>query len=1066
SYSREQFRRMEKAWADLVVRVFTPNGNEIAVSDCVYNAAPEVTIDVTVGGAYRGPSEVEILLAAITPLLDSVAIGDLREDDKYQDITFLSRESEEPSERITFLRTAHRLMRRTNMAAEIFYGLFRQGLPTELSALLMQSPEVVRRALIKSCDENIIPLRFKDESKNLLARFKELIVQEALEPPADDSKGRASLKELLSVSLQEPKLREDFVRAYVHHKGPIQGFWKALRTRPDFQGRVDELQFTLQLSAFAANHLPLVLELTRMRKQNEIGELKDLTRFDEKSWLDIISRGAGNGPIGAPPDIPGKDDDEKRRIYAKAITHMVEDAFPTAFVTQRLRADSVLGQSDLVKFFNANPNYKIKSGRLGAYLRENPGAFDGIQDVAAAKKRINAFQRVYKLAPRYEHAAALFKDGIDSAMRIARMDRQVLHKKYAPVMSVADVARLHEGALQTHAIAQNILLEYGVESVRLSTRATPDEAVLEVNGMPEWSTLFGSVELCGCEHCRSIYSPAAYFVDILDFLSDRSSTVAGKSVKDILFMRRSDLGEIELTCENTNTPLPYVDLVNEALEDAIAPPREFSGITLRAELESDLNKRTVSDALRTAFTPPLSEHAIITVASSGKPWPLQEPSWTIEEPGFTYTLRKEGSDIKVVTRSRQTKGSAAERAAEPQYFNEDAYRALAGRAFHPWSLPFVFPWEETRAYLEHLRTPRHLIMETFHRADRLGVLGDAGIAFDYLGFSREEANLVTGAFSREPHAVQPERWSVWGIETEWLTAASAIADPSDSTRRIAAGPWLSVLNGRVDVFLQQSGLSYKEMLNLLDTYYVNPLNREGVRSIRIVSHLDAPADTCETAKLRLVDPGYGPGLNAANAARIARFVRLWRKLGWSMRDLDRAFTAFAPGDTPEDLDVFLVHLSIVQRLRAQLNVPLLRLLSWWSNIDHIRTSHVQAVYTDHDVSGQPRGGSLYEQLFRNKTVLNPPDPAFLEYAERLEERGDDPAIPPEKLSTHVAAIVAPLQIGAADFAQLLHNENIIPTAPEPTEADPDRRAPDDRLTIGNLSRLHRHAGLARALRVS
>ena len=36
------------------------------------------------------------------------------------------------------------------------------------------------------------------------------------------------------------------------------------------------------------------------------------------------------------------------------------------------------------------------------------------------------------------------------------------------------------------------------------------------------------------------------------------------------FSRRPDLGEIELTCKNTNTELPYVDLVLEILETAVA----------------------------------------------------------------------------------------------------------------------------------------------------------------------------------------------------------------------------------------------------------------------------------------------------------------------------------------------------------------------------------------------------------------------------------------------------------------------------------------------------------------
>ena len=37
----------------------------------------------------------------------------------------------------------------------------------------------------------------------------------------------------------------------------------------------------------------------------------------------------------------------------------------------------------------------------------------------------------------------------------------------------------------------------------------------------------------------------------------------------MLLGRRPDLADLPLTCENTLTPLPYIDLVNELLEAAI-----------------------------------------------------------------------------------------------------------------------------------------------------------------------------------------------------------------------------------------------------------------------------------------------------------------------------------------------------------------------------------------------------------------------------------------------------------------------------------------------------------------
>src|SRR5207247_1453965 len=72
---------------------------------------------------------------------------------------------------------------------------------------------------------------------------------------------------------------------------------------------------------------------------------------------------------------------------------------------------------------------------------------------------------------------------------------------------------------------------------------------------PDWATLFGSLDLCDCLQCKSLYSPAAYLVDILKFLAD-GPRKDGQSPLAVLLQRRPDLEHLELTCENTNTPLP------------------------------------------------------------------------------------------------------------------------------------------------------------------------------------------------------------------------------------------------------------------------------------------------------------------------------------------------------------------------------------------------------------------------------------------------------------------------------------------------------------------------------
>src|SRR5918993_2899735 len=108
-----------------------------------------------------------------------------------------------------------------------------------------------------------------------------------------------------------------------------------------------------------------------------------------------------------------------------------------------------------------------------------------------------------------------------------------------------------------------------------------------IKQFPTLESLFGSMDFCECEHCRSVLSPAAYLVDLLQFVDaepevwdtflahwkdthDQDYTAEYKKPYDALTERRPDIPHIPLTCENTHTALPYIDIVNEILEYFVA----------------------------------------------------------------------------------------------------------------------------------------------------------------------------------------------------------------------------------------------------------------------------------------------------------------------------------------------------------------------------------------------------------------------------------------------------------------------------------------------------------------
>ncbi|MFI9155449.1 neuraminidase-like domain-containing protein [Streptomyces sp. NPDC053367] len=89
--------------------------------------------------------------------------------------------------------------------------------------------------------------------------------------------------------------------------------------------------------------------------------------------------------------------------------------------------------------------------------------------------------------------------------------------------------------------------------------------------IPSYQDLFGGLDYLSCPHCRSVLSPAAYFVDLMRITDEHVThpnmyTIpAGMTLEQ----RRPDLFSLPLNCENTDTELPYLRVVNEVLEQKL-----------------------------------------------------------------------------------------------------------------------------------------------------------------------------------------------------------------------------------------------------------------------------------------------------------------------------------------------------------------------------------------------------------------------------------------------------------------------------------------------------------------
>jgi len=80
---------------------------------------------------------------------------------------------------------------------------------------------------------------------------------------------------------------------------------------------------------------------------------------------------------------------------------------------------------------------------------------------------------------------------------------------------------------------------------------------------PNFIKLFGDIDFRSGDEARSVYSPGAYLVDLLQLLDDE---IQQGSRSDSSAARLKTAREVTLNSENTYELLPYLDIVNERLE--------------------------------------------------------------------------------------------------------------------------------------------------------------------------------------------------------------------------------------------------------------------------------------------------------------------------------------------------------------------------------------------------------------------------------------------------------------------------------------------------------------------
>lgn len=624
SYSGDNLLEGHTA-ADLRVEAQNGAGAVLVTSPVIFASPRQASVDLPIGGpAHAQPSELAAVTNRITPLLGGLQPVELEESTQNRDLSFLAGQTNIGPERLAFWAVAHRLAADTGLPAALFYGLFRAHVPADarltvlagstdgvdlatnaqrlLNGILGTSPTTLRSAIDGVVAANVVPASYAKRVRRDLKTIGKLAADAAL--GSTKGFGKTPLSGLLDALTIDPTVQQTFASLYSDAVGAgRRTFWSDLAKHPDFtKETIADLRFGLIVGRMTGGHLPLVNELVAQRRGGAIVGARDLARLTAADWAAVLRKvPGGNTAAGVPAFIDGDTLAARRTTYAAMLERRFTRAYPTPAFSARVAADrrtAFENAAETARFLDANPSFDLRHANVDAVA----------QDVAVdpgVRTTLLTAQRLVKIHPSYSVMQTLMADGIHTSQQVYAMGRDGFATRYAQAagLGTIEAARTWSRAEQTHAVTMALALRLNATLDKASPlsvgKTLPENFEKMVAAFPNLQTLFGSESLCECEDCESVLGAAAYLVDLLEFLKHRQ-IAGGSNVRSVLLTRRLDIEQIQLSCPNTDTELPYIDLVNELLEDAVAPPADpaaaaFARQTTLSTPELNANPQYVND---------------------------------------------------------------------------------------------------------------------------------------------------------------------------------------------------------------------------------------------------------------------------------------------------------------------------------------------------------------------------------------------------------------------------------------------------------------------------------------
>jgi len=586
-----------EAALNLVMRAYDAQNNMIAQSMTYFAAPAQVQINFTTAadGVVRPPSLFTKLTQAAATQLGGIALTSLTENSTTHELQFLASAIGAPFDDVAYLYIAETLAAQNKMQPQTFFGIFYEGIPASLDAALNNLPSSgidstfaaqalsgvlahddgsLSAVLTDATNANILPASYA------AAQASELTLLDGLRiASAGNSayvRGKTSLNDLLGAGGVTTAVQTAFIQAYAANQGQLGPTWKTLRANTSLPAAdLTTLNTALSLGELFAGNLPLIKDTLTRLTNNPLSSIPNLALLDESDWVARITAVDPNAS-SIPPVLPDETPQQRITRLAKALTERFGSRYPTtAFAGGLSRATTTSfanTKEELVNFLSNNSKFSFKTSNIDQFISTNKLTLtsDGLADLKTA-------QRLFRVSPHFTTIDAMHAAGLKSAQSVYFQGRDNFIANMTTAFGSAPLAKMAYARAQMTYSASLMLysqLNSAFNGLHFPVFQNPQPEPSAITNLPDLQVLFGGpLDYFQCDDCQSVYSPAAYLVDLLQYLSMIPASGGGvTNARDALLLQRPDIQYIALDCNNTNTTLPYIDLVNELLEAAISPP--------------------------------------------------------------------------------------------------------------------------------------------------------------------------------------------------------------------------------------------------------------------------------------------------------------------------------------------------------------------------------------------------------------------------------------------------------------------------------------------------------------